>query len=122
MISWELNLAFDLCPRSCNYKLTNDKHFDSCLPFLISYYGEEITDNFQGVVTLSIPVIDKVAIKSEKEGFKKEMLFSKVTFDIGKIKTSQQLLHEGKRGEAKKTSLNELQMILERKAKEWILH
>lgn len=135
----ELHLAFDL-PNSCNNlkgfeifnnvptnELTDDEHFDSCLSLLISFYGEEMTDNFQGAVTVSTPIIDTVAIQTEKEGFKKEMLFAKMTFDIEKTKAAQQLLYQDKKEEAKKAMEskmhpNELQMILEREAKNWILY
>ena len=72
----ELYLAFNLSDNTSTLrnfdifnnvhinKLTDDEmqsHLNDCLSDLVSHYGKEKTSNFQGIVTLSNPVIDSVA-------------------------------------------------------------
>ena len=101
-ISNETLNAFDMFSSlDINCQMPGDVD-QSCLTTLLSFYGQNQVNEFQGAIKVSEAVIDIEAAPKEKELFDKEMSLAKVTFDINKSAEAKSLLKQDKKEAAKK--------------------
>lgn len=70
----------------------------TCLCTLISFYGYEQQNGFQGAVKVSSPIIDATAALQERTGFEKEISLTKITYDMDKVMRTKILIKGDNKG------------------------